>query len=940
MAWFRVVAVNEDARPLAGVDVEAIDLTDRTTSSVETTNRAGEVLFTDLTGPHFFRARARRTSGQVGGRSFTGRVEIQVVGFDTNCMDFTVDSDGGGTHTTLAAAVADAITAAGASGARTIWLCGSVTEGSIDIGGMGASATIIITSPDRLRVTITAPTSEDIFIQGSTGGNTNGVLLFRNIGLAPDSANALAIYDVNTGNEVRNISFENCNFATAGYILRQDGSDSLGNVDLRVENCTGTLAGFFLVAGTSATFAPDTLVALNNVLTITRWWHFTGGTAPSPDRLRVISGVYTVANGLALANGSNEYHWKNLVIFYTGSGVAFSTAAGSASIDDITFDNIVIRFDNSAGTFGDFGSAAINNNDGLYIKNIYGYPLTSMDGGTTFITVDTDYLNVHVGNSFGNGFATQYSGLTGVGDDHGLLTGLSDDDHTQYVLLAGRSGGQTIRGGTAARERLLLRSTASGVEVGRIEFEDPTFHAGFGGHYYFRIIDDTPGGFWRLGDASGDLADSSGNGNTGSPNGGITYGVTGTITGDSDDAITLNGTTGYISATDKASLDLGDGPFTLEAWIKKAADGSFMTIIAKGSGAYQLRMSDANTLQLLRENTSILVSSTSTTTGTGWHHVVATKTGATVLLYIDGVDVTGAVTNDTMVDTNDDFHIGRRVAASDEFFNGSLDEVAVYPTVLTATQVLEHYNAGVGDPLGIVSRVNFDTGDFLDYSRTNNFFSWAIGQTEQARLDSSGQLQLPITGSGAGIVIGGDAQWYRSAADTLRTPDAVVIDGALTGVSADLSGNINLVGDLTFDGEGGVGAPASLTTEIKQSITGTTPNRAVTVYFDATSEGGTDNIIFRFGRLSAAGASVLTQFLDGAAEAVRIDHTAKKLTVFGEVEIDGALNHDGSTVGFYGTAPIAKPAVTGARDNPEGALADLLTELANLGLITDSSTAS
>lgn len=32
--------------------------------------------------------------------------------------------------------------------------------------------------------------------------------------------------------------------------------------------------------------------------------------------------------------------------------------------------------------------------------------------------------------------------------DHGALTGLGDDDHSQYALLAGRSGGQTLYGGT------------------------------------------------------------------------------------------------------------------------------------------------------------------------------------------------------------------------------------------------------------------------------------------------------------------------------------------------------------------------------------------------------------------------------------------------------------------------------------------------------------
>jgi len=56
----------------------------------------------------------------------------------------------------------------------------------------------------------------------------------------------------------------------------------------------------------------------------------------------------------------------------------------------------------------------------------------------------------------------------------------------------------------------------------------------------------------------------------------------------------------------------------------------------------------------------------------------------------------------------------------------------------------------------------------------------------------------------------------------------------------------------------------------------------------------------------------------------------------GEIEIDGDLNHDGSNAGFYGSAPVAKATVTGSRGG-NAALASLLTALANLGLITDSS---
>ena len=45
--------------------------------------------------------------------------------------------------------------------------------------------------------------------------------------------------------------------------------------------------------------------------------------------------------------------------------------------------------------------------------------------------------------------------------DHDLLTGLTDDDHTHYFLLVGRSGGQTGFGGTGAGEDLTLQSTAN-----------------------------------------------------------------------------------------------------------------------------------------------------------------------------------------------------------------------------------------------------------------------------------------------------------------------------------------------------------------------------------------------------------------------------------------------------------------------------------------------
>lgn len=70
-----------------------------------------------------------------------------------------------------------------------------------------------------------------------------------------------------------------------------------------------------------------------------------------------------------------------------------------------------------------------------------------LKSASTFTSVEMAYMN-----SF-NG-----APITG---DHGSLAGLSDDDHTQYALLAGRTGGQVLTGGTSSGDDMTIRSTTN-----------------------------------------------------------------------------------------------------------------------------------------------------------------------------------------------------------------------------------------------------------------------------------------------------------------------------------------------------------------------------------------------------------------------------------------------------------------------------------------------
>lgn len=70
----------------------------------------------------------------------------------------------------------------------------------------------------------------------------------------------------------------------------------------------------------------------------------------------------------------------------------------------------------------------------------------------------TDLVRVNAGETALEFITT--ATLAGSLQHHDLL-GLGDDDHTQYLLLAGRAGGQTAIGGTASGEDLTLQSTSN-----------------------------------------------------------------------------------------------------------------------------------------------------------------------------------------------------------------------------------------------------------------------------------------------------------------------------------------------------------------------------------------------------------------------------------------------------------------------------------------------
>jgi len=197
-------------------------------------------------------------------------------------------------------------------------------------------------------------------------------------------------------------------------------------------------------------------------------------------------------------------------------------------------------------------------------------------------------------------------------------------------------------------------------------------------------------GWWKLDEASGNIAyDSSGNGNDGTIGGNPQW-VAGQIGG----ALQFDGSGDYVDCGNDASLDIygDDAQATIALWVNTPnvaqVHGSLLT---KGD------WNDAYSLLIKGEPRKLWAADSDTTlsadplTNNQWYHVAVTTDGATgeVKFYIDG-QLSGVRTKNSIgiERTSVPICIGREQHGSGRwYFNGIIDDVRIYNHVLTQNGV-------------------------------------------------------------------------------------------------------------------------------------------------------------------------------------------------------------------------------------------------------------
>jgi hypothetical protein len=215
--------------------------------------------------------------------------------------------------------------------------------------------------------------------------------------------------------------------------------------------------------------------------------------------------------------------------------------------------------------------------------------------------------------------------------------------------------------------------------------------------YRDAVMADQPVGYWRLAETTGNALDETSNAAGGRYNGGVTRGVPGALTNDANLAARFDGVDDYVSVPDNGPMDVGD-TFTYELWFKRGAtQGVTQRLLHKGTGPATLGFGVNNKVVLLPGGIGVATTASSATAvvDQAWHHLVATKNGADVHIYLDGVDVTAPGTNTTMTTSTNALNIGRATTSS-AYTGADIDEVAIYPVALSSARVLAHYQAGRG----------------------------------------------------------------------------------------------------------------------------------------------------------------------------------------------------------------------------------------------------
>ena len=162
------------------------------------------------------------------------------------------------------------------------------------------------------------------------------------------------------------------------------------------------------------------------------------------------------------------------------------------------------------------------------------------------------------------------------------------------------------------------------------------------------------------------------------------------------------------------AFEINSGSLTIEAWVNPLGDG-FRNIVMQGDHGYGLAIDQDNQLRFFVDGNSFnALASTETVTNGIWQHVAVVVDGqaGTTTFYINGREAGVTPSAAFVVKPGQPLVIGRQGIFGANYFEGLLDEVRVWYTARSATEInfFALQPLGTGDLPGLQAYFGFNEG--------------------------------------------------------------------------------------------------------------------------------------------------------------------------------------------------------------------------------------
>ncbi|MDX3075371.1 LamG domain-containing protein [Streptomyces sp. MI02-7b] len=225
--------------------------------------------------------------------------------------------------------------------------------------------------------------------------------------------------------------------------------------------------------------------------------------------------------------------------------------------------------------------------------------------------------------------------------------------------------------------------------------------------YPTQVLADGATLYWRYNETANTfVADNSPADDGGNHVGGPTRGVSpGALTGSASTAVTYNGTTQWSYSDAKHSRP---SSYSIETWFRTTttAGGKLVgfgdrTSEISATTDKHVYMTNAGRLIFgVRSGSNRTVTTSAAYNDGQWHHVVATQGSTGMRLFVDGALQASSPFTTGGTDYTGYWHVGGDNLSgwtsrpTSNYFAGSLDETAIYPSVLSPAQIALHYSLG------------------------------------------------------------------------------------------------------------------------------------------------------------------------------------------------------------------------------------------------------